>query len=157
MSPELALLLALTPVIVASAISDLRRLKIHNRHVLVALAIFVLLAPFLLDFQELSMRFLVGIVTFGIGFTLFALHLIGGGDAKMMPVVMLFVPSDELAHFLRIFALALGAVSLCMLLVQRAPAFRRVAWSSVLEHRHVPVGVAIAISVVLLAYSISNT
>jgi len=74
-----------------------------------------------------------------------------------MPVAMLFVPTDEVTHFLRIFALALGAVSLCMLLVQRAPAFRRIAWSSLQEQRHVPVGVAIAISVVLLAYSISKT
>lgn len=156
MSSELVLLLALTPVIVASAISDVRRLKIHNSHVLVALAIFAVLAPFLLEFHELSLRFVVGVVTFGIGFALFALHLIGGGDAKMMPVVMLFVPSDEVVHFLQVFAMTLGAVSLCMLAVQRAPAFRRVLWTSVQQKRQVPVGVAIALAVVLLALSMSR-
>ena len=103
------------------------------------------------------MRFLVGTATFGIAFTLFSLHLIGGGDAKMMPVVMLFVPSDELTLYLRIFAVALGAVSLGVLLVQRAPAFRRVGWLSLPERRQVPVGVAIALAVVLLTLSIATS
>lgn len=157
MTPELILLLALTPVVVVSAISDLRNLKIRNHQVLVALAIFVLLAPFQLDLQEIWMRASVGVATFGIGFALFALRVIGGGDAKMMPVVMLFVPSNEVAHFLQIFAVALGALSLCMLLVQRVPAFRRAGWSSLQGQRHVPVGVAIAISVTILALTLSRS
>lgn len=157
MTPDLILLLALTPIIVASAISDLRSLKISNRQVLVALALFVLLGPLLLDLQELSMRLIVGMATFGFAFTLFSLHLIGGGDAKLMPIVMLFVPSGEMAFYLRIFALALGAVSLCVLLFQRAPAFRRAGWLSLQGQRKVPVGVAIAISVVLLTLSIATS
>jgi Flp pilus assembly protein protease CpaA len=75
----------------------------------------------------------------------------------MMPVVMLFVPSDELTLYLRIFAVALGAVSLGVLLVQRAPAFRRVGWLSLQERRQVPVGVAIALAVVLLTLSIATS
>ena len=52
MTPDLILLLALTPIIVASAISDLRSLKISNRQVLVALALFVVLGPLLLDLRH---------------------------------------------------------------------------------------------------------
>jgi prepilin peptidase CpaA len=157
MSSEMILLLALMPVIAFSAISDLRTLKISNLQVLTALALFVLFAPFLLDSGDLSMRLLVGAATFVIGFVLFAMRVIGGGDAKMMPAVMLFVPSDEVVLFLRIFAVTLGTVSLCMLVFQRTPAFRRIGWSSLQEQRHVPVGVAIAISVALLALLISNS
>lgn len=156
MSPELILLVAVSPVVLASAVSDLRQLKIRNLHVLTALGLFAVLAPFLLDLDELPSRLLAAGVTFAICFGLFALRVIGGGDAKMLPAVMLFVPAAEVVLFLRIFAVALGAVSLCALLVQRSPAFRRLGWSSVQEQRQVPVGVAIAAAVVLLALSMSG-
>ena len=150
MGSEALLLLALVPVIVASAISDLRYLRIPNTHVLIALALFVLAAPLAIGWAGLPPRLLVAGITFAIGFALFAPGLIGGGDAKMMPVVMLFVPPPDLVQFLQLFAIALGVVSLGVLGVQRAPIFRRLAWESVQAHRHVPVGLAMAASVILL-------
>lgn len=151
MPGELILLLALVPVVLAGAASDLRHLKIRNLQVLAALGLFAVLAPFLLELHELPARLLAAGVGFAICFALFALRVIGGGDAKMLPAVLLFVPPDEMVLFLRLFAVALGVVSLGALVVQRSPAFRRIGWSSVREQRQVPVGVAIAASVLLLA------
>lgn len=145
------LLLALVPVVLAGAASDLRHLKIRNLQVLAAIGLFVVLAPVVLDMQELPARLLAAGVGFAICFALFALRVIGGGDAKMLPAVLLFIPPGELVLFLRIFAVALAVVSLGALVVQRSPAFRRIGWSSIREQRQVPVGVAIAASVLLLA------
>lgn len=156
MDPDLLLLLVLVPIIIASALSDLRSLRIPNLHVLLAFGLFVLVAPFALSWPELAHRLQVAAITFAIGFALFALRLIGGGDVKMMAVVLLYIPSQDLISFLRMFAVALGAVSLGALVIQRAPLFRRFGWSSVKEPRHVPVGVAMAIAVISLSLWISG-
>lgn len=153
MRGDLILLIALMPVVLASALSDLRQLKIRNTHVLTAIGFFAALAPFLLDGTEIASRILVAALIFAVCFFLFALRVIGGGDSKMLAVVMLFVPSTDAVQFLRIFAVALAVVSLSALMLQNSPAIRVLSWSSIQKKRHVPVGVAIAISVALLVLS----
>lgn len=147
---EFHLLLLLVPVLLASAVSDLRVLKIPNTHVLVALGIFILAAPFVLTWPELFPRLVAAGITFAIGFAFFALRLFGGGDVKMMPVVMLYIPAPDMVLYLRLFAAALLAVTLLAMVLQRAPLFRNLGWESARKHRHVPVGVAMAASVLLL-------
>ena len=151
MTADLLLLLFFLPVIFASAISDFNHLKIRNVQVTVGLAAFLVISPFLLDLNEISFRLLSAVLIFGICFILFSLRLIGGGDAKMMPVVLLFVPSDEVVLFLRIFAGALLLVSLGALFIQRTPRLRRAGWTTAQERRQVPVGVAMALSAAALA------
>lgn len=151
MDAETLLLLALVPVIAASAISDLRHLRIPNTHVLFAFGVFVLVAPFALTSGQMTPRLLAAAITFLIGFALFVPGLIGGGDVKMMPVVMLFVPAADTLLFLQIFAVALGAVSLGALAFQRVALLRRLGWESAVAPRHVPVGLAMALSVVGLS------
>lgn len=151
MTADLLLLLFFLPVIFGSAISDFNHLKIRNIQVIVGLAVFLMISPFLLDLHEISFRLLSAALTFGICFILFSLRLIGGGDAKMMPVVLLFVPTDEVVLFLRIFAGALLLVSLGALFIQRTPRLRRAGWTTAQERRQVPVGVAMAFSAAALA------
>lgn len=151
MTADLLLLLFFLPIIFGSAISDFNHLKIRNVQVIVGLAVFLVISPFLLDLNEISFRLLSAVLTFGICFILFSLRLIGGGDAKMMPVVLLFVPSDEVVLFLRIFAGALLLVSLGALFIQRTPRLRRAGWTTAQERRQVPVGVAMALSAAALA------
>jgi hypothetical protein len=74
-----------------------------------------------------------------------------GGDVKMLPAVMLFVPGDDIVLFLQIFSMALGAVSLGALVFQRIAFFRRLGWESAVAPRHVPVGLAISVAVIGLA------
>ncbi len=151
MTADLLLLLFFLPIIFGSAISDFNHLKIRNVQVTVGLAAFLVISPFLLDLNEISFRLLSAVLIFGICFILFSLRLIGGGDAKMMPVVLLFVPSDEVVLFLRIFAGALLLVSLGALFIQRTPRLRRAGWTTAQERRQVPVGVAMALSAAALA------
>lgn len=151
MTADLLLLLFFLPIIFGSAISDFNHLKIRNVQVIVGLALFLVISPLLLDLNEISFRLLSAVLTFGICFILFSLRLIGGGDAKMMPVVLLFVPTDEVVLFLRIFAGALLLVSLGALFIQRTPRLRRAGWTTAQERRQVPVGVAMALSAAALA------
>jgi prepilin peptidase CpaA len=151
MTADLLLLLFFLPVIFGTAISDFNHLKIRNVQVIVGFAVFLMVSPFLLDLHEISFRLLSATLTFGICFILFSLRLIGGGDAKMMPVVLLFVPTDEVVLFLRIFAGALLLVSLGALFIHRTPVLRRAGWTTAQERRQVPVGVAMAFSTAALA------
>jgi prepilin peptidase CpaA len=148
---ELLLLLLFLPIVCTSAVSDFQHLKIRNVQILAGLALFVLAAPFLLEMEELSFRLLAAAVTFAFCFVLFSFRLIGGGDAKMMPVVLLFVPAGEVVLYLRIFAGALLLVSLGSLVLQRTPGFRPAGWTCVHKRRQVPVGVAMATSLAVLA------
>lgn len=148
--PATLLLLVLVPVLLASAVSDLRFLTIPNRHVLLGLGLFIVAAPFALAWPDLAPRLIAAAITFAIGFVLFALRLFGGGDVKMMPVVMLFIPAPDMVLYLRLFAAALLVVTLSALVLQNAPRFRNLGWESARNRRHVPVGVAIAASVLLL-------
>lgn len=157
MTADILLLLIFLPIIFGSAISDFQHLKIRNVQVLIAIGLFTLIFPFLLGMDELSSRLLAASLTFGICIILFSLRLIGGGDAKMMPVVMLFVPAGEVVLFLRIFACALLLVSLGALFVQRRPRLRRAGWSAAQERRQVPVGVAMAVSVAALTINLVLT
>jgi prepilin peptidase CpaA len=152
---ELILLFMFLPVIFGSAISDFQHLKIRNVQVLIALGFFVMASPFLLGMEELSIRLLAAALTFSICFVLFSLRLIGGGDAKMMPVLILFVPSGELVFFLRVFAGTLLMVSLGSLFLQRNPGLRPAGWTRVEGRRQVPVGVAMALAVATLALHIA--
>ncbi len=155
---ELVPLIAVLPVLMASAISDLRHLRIPNAHVLLALAIFAVTAPFLVPLGEIGDRAIVAFCAFVIGFVLFALRLCGGGDVKMFPVVLLFVPSAKVILFLQVFAAALLVASLGILAAQRLPASRRLAWSSMDQRGHVPVAVSFALAAlaltVILAYAL---
>lgn len=104
MSAELGFLLLL-PVLAAAAISDLRALRIPNLLSLIGLGLFAVLAPFL-PLDELAMRVLIAGLCFAMCFALFALNMVGGGDAKLLPVMLLFVPARDLSAFM--LALSLG-------------------------------------------------
>ncbi|GAB4121043.1 MAG: hypothetical protein Kow00104_04370 [Rhodothalassiaceae bacterium] len=73
---------------------------------------------------------------------LFAAGAMGGGDAKLIPVMALWVGTDGIATFLYVMALAGGLVALAML-VYRAIRRRRVP-AGMLSSGSVPYALAIA-------------
>lgn len=78
-----------------------------------------------------------------IGFVLFSLHLMGGGDAKMIAALGLWVGLHHLVPFILYTAVAGGLVSLCVLLIHR---FKARNSGNVMETAPtVPYGVAIAL------------
>lgn len=97
-----------TPLAVWSAWSDLKYMKIPNILVLIMAGLFLVTGPFLLDFDIYLWRLLGGFIVLVIGFTLFSLGGIGGGDAKFAAAMALFIDHTHLASFL--FMLAMFAL-----------------------------------------------
>jgi prepilin peptidase CpaA len=138
--------LAILPILLASAINDLRHLRIPNTHVVCVLCVFAVSLPFLPSWSELGYRLFAAGLAFGVGFTLFALRMFGGGDVKMLAAVVLVVSSTDQLLFLQLFSTMLLATSLGIVIVQRLPAGLQPAWQSVQQRGHVPVAVAFAAS-----------
>lgn len=152
-----ALVLALYagPLVVA-ALWDVATFRIPNTLNLAFLSLFPLaglLAPQPPDWLWHLAAF--GVVL-AVGFPLFLLRLLGGGDVKLLVAAALWLGWDRLLEFSILVALAGGALSLA-LVVLRLP-LMQMAWAHlgrtprVLQKQApVPYGVAIAVGGLLLA------
>ncbi|MDG6882643.1 Flp pilus assembly protein, protease CpaA [Phocoenobacter uteri] len=76
--------------------TDISARIISNKAVLI---LFSVLLPFCWIYYG-KVFFIPAIVTFVIGFLLFLLKVIGGGDVKLMAVLMLAVPHEQITSFL---------------------------------------------------------
>lgn len=74
------------------------------------------LSPAIIDWK---MDILAMLLTFAIGFVVFALRLMGGGDVKLIIVLALWVGWEKLAMFGFNFAVLGGVLSLAILLIRK--------------------------------------
>lgn len=138
-------LLALSPVMVAVAISDLRHLRIPNLLVLITLGLFLCAMPFL-PLAEVGLRVATAFVVFAVGFAAFVFGKIGGGDVKMLAALMLFVPSGSLTAFGYSFCAAtLLGVGISLWLQNRTTA-RASDWAVCRSNGKFPMGLSIAMA-----------
>ena len=132
-----------------AAVSDLRQFRIPNRAPLLLLAGFgpaALVAG--LGWQDWLIHLGVALAFFVVGALLFARGVWGGGDAKLLPAVALWIGLAGLPRFLVIMALTGGVLAVLALLSRRialGPIGPLRAWGQRLaETGHVPYGIAIA-------------
>jgi prepilin peptidase CpaA len=140
----------LAPVLIAVALGDLSRLRISNRLVAVTLVLFAITVP-IFAADEIALRLAAGLAIFAVLTVLFALGLMGGGDVKMLPAVLLFVPPEHWGNFafLLSFALLLGVTGVGaarMAVSSRGPT----GWLALDTPRAFPMGVSIALAGLLL-------
>lgn len=142
--------LILLPVLFVAAVLDLRHYRIPNALVVLGLGLFLATAV-MLEIDEASARLVQGGIAFAICFVLFGLGLMGGGDAKLFPVVLLFIPTGEVATYLfcLAFGLALGIGGLTFL--RRRQIAPSGDWAAFERPEGFPVGLAIAISAAAFA------
>lgn len=143
-APLLPLLL-LAPVLVAAALSDLRDMRIPNGLSLIALALFLLCLPFV-GLAEAGLRAAVAAAVFALGFVGFALRLIGGGDAKFLAAVTLFIPVETLALFALVLAAALVLGVLAVLGLRASPWAEAATWRAARPGDSFPMGLSIALA-----------
>ncbi len=142
------------PLFVAMAWTDFTQLRIPNSYCIAGIVVFVAAAPFL-EWNELLIRLLIGGACFVICLTLFAINWLGGGDAKMLPVVFLTIPPSVVSYYLLLFAAAMAVGLVAMSLFRRFASSASPRFKSTAQSREFPMGIAIGSSgLVLIALSI---
>lgn len=154
----LPLLLALVfPALMAfAAFSDLFTMRISNWLVIaVGVVYFALALVVQLDWASVGWASVTAAAVLAVAFTFFAFGWIGGGDAKLISVTVLWTGLDLLLQYLIYAALLGGALTLIILFLRRVPLPPRLAAQAWLERLHnaktgVPYGIALAIAAILV-------
>jgi len=135
-----------------AAVSDLFTMTIPNRISAALIAFFLVLAPLVgLAWSDMGMSLVAGLSVFAVCFSLFAINVMGGGDAKLLTASAVWFGFN---HSLLVFLVAVGfvggAVTLVFLLL-RASANSVMAMgvtlpASMVTAKKIPYGIAIAIA-----------
>ena len=143
--------------LVLAALTDLLEMTIPNPIPLALVVGFLVIAPFIgLTWTAFGWHLAAGLTVFVVCFVLFALGVMGGGDAKLLTAAALWFGFDmSLLGFL-IYVSYLGGILTILLLVLRARAETVMALNlplpnSLLTAKKVPYGIAIG-AAGLIAY-----
>lgn len=124
-----------------AAISDLRSRTIPDSVSLTMFGLFPI-AALMGALPGWPWHLLVGGGAFAVCIGLFASGMMGGGDAKLIPVMALWAGPDNLAPFLLLMALAGGLIALAMVVVRLVRA--RIHGPDVKAPGSIPYALAIA-------------
>jgi prepilin peptidase CpaA len=140
---------------VIAAMHDVNRLTIPNWLNLTLAGLFLPAATVSgVPMEIIGGHLMVGALAFLVAFGLFAFNIFGGGDAKMIPAVMLWLGPNAAFDFVFVMALAGGACALVILGVRRvlpAAALPGMIRAPFEEKAGVPYGVAIAVGALVAA------
>ncbi|QDZ12978.1 A24 family peptidase [Devosia ginsengisoli] len=135
-----------------AASSDLLTMRISNKLVLFLVASFCVLALAInLPLQQFAMHVVCALAVLAVGFTLFALRWIGGGDAKLAAATTLWLGFGLTLPYLVYAGLLGGVLTLMILALRRLPLSPLLARYHWLERLHdnksgVPYGIALALA-----------
>ncbi|MEE2950423.1 prepilin peptidase CpaA [Fulvimarina manganoxydans] len=143
-----ALLMAFPACLILAGLSDFMTMTISNR-LCAAIAILFPFAAlqFGLPLSDFAAHMGVGFAVFVLGFALFSLNLIGGGDAKLLAASALWIGPDGILAYGVLVALFGGALAIVLLSARSllAPVTGFAAADRLLEKETgVPYGIAIA-------------
>ena len=144
-----------------AASSDLLTMRISNKLVLFLVASFFVVAIAVnLPLQQFALHVTCATVVLAVGFALFALRFIGGGDAKLAAATTLWLGFGLTLPYLVYAGLLGGVLTLVVLALRRIPLtpfLARYRWLERLHDRKtgVPYGIALALAG-LLTYSNST-
>jgi prepilin peptidase CpaA len=156
MVAETLVLVALPLLLAAAAGWDLASFTIPNFLTAALLGVFVLFALAAgLTLTAIGWHLLAGLLGLFVGFTLFALGYIGGGDAKLFAGVALWLGFKDLAPYALLASVFGGALTLGLMLLRQCPlpaGLERQAWIVNLHDARsgIPYGVALAAGAFIL-------
>jgi len=134
-----------------AAFSDLFTMTIPNRVSLILAVSFLVLAPLSgLAIQTIGMHLAAAAIVFSACFALFALHVMGGGDAKLLSATALWFGLNQSLLFLMTDVAMIGGLITLLILMARAQSDTILAFglpvpNSILIAKKIPYGIAIAI------------
>jgi prepilin peptidase CpaA len=144
----------------AGAFSDVRSMTIPNQLNLAIAGLFLPAAGAAYFFAGiepviLGGHLMTGMIAFIVCFALFSFGVVGGGDAKMIPAVMLWMGTEASLPFVYFTALAGGGCALLILVISKfvpiaiLPGALRAPFEAKNGKPYVPYGVAIAAGAIL--------
>ncbi len=131
------------PILAVTAFFDLREMRIPNWLSWQGLALFAFCLP-ILGIDVWGVRALVGACAFAVCFGLYAMGWLGGGDAKIFPVTMLFVPISVLPLYMFSFSAAMCAGMIGIWCARSVYASPDSNWVSMKPGAAFPMGISIA-------------
>ena len=156
MPPALWLAIAaMLPLMALCAWYDLKSLRIPNWLVLAVLAVFLLTGLWGLPFDVFVWRIGQGAAVLLIGFGLFSLGAVGGGDAKMAAALAPFVALRDIGSVLILYAVVTLVLLLALRLAMQFARHRTTGWMAVDQYarppreRVFPMGLIFAITIVI--------
>jgi prepilin peptidase CpaA len=147
---QFLLLMAVPALLAAAAVWDLASFTIPNYLSLALAALFGIFALAAgLSAAAIGLHLLACVIALIIGFTMFALHYIGGGDAKLFAGVALWLGPHDLVTYSLIATMLGGALTLTLLAIRQLPlpaGLARQGWILKLHDSRsgIPYGVALA-------------
>ncbi|MFA7414035.1 MAG: prepilin peptidase [Rhizobium sp.] len=145
-----AVIFVIFPICLAlAALTDFFEMTIPNRIPVILLASFVLVAPFAgLGWSQFGLHLATGAIVFSVGFALFALNAMGGGDAKLLTAAAVWYGFDPSLYAFMLYVAYLGGGLTLLILLIRAhtdvvSAFGLRLPDSIVTARKIPYGIAI--------------
>lgn len=155
---EFWLACAFLPVLGATALYDLKQMRIPNSLSIIGVIFFAMAFP-ILGVEQWTLRALVGMCVFAVCFGLFAAGWFGGGDAKILPVTALFVPISLIEIYMLSFSFSMLLGMVMIWMARQLYSSPDATWVSMKPQAKFPMGISIAASlpVALLAGQIVTT
>ncbi|MEE9454837.1 MAG: prepilin peptidase [Paracoccaceae bacterium] len=137
-----ALLAVATPFCLWATWTDLKYMLIPNILVIIMAAAFMIIAPIFLPFDVYLWRILAGAIVLTVGFILFSIGGLGGGDAKFAAAMIMFVDQTMFIPFLLTFALFTLLAVILHKLIKFLPFARPItsSWESWTNRKKFPLG-----------------
>ena len=149
---EAAIFVIFPMCLVLASWTDFFEMTIPNRIPLILLAAFLVVAPFVgMTWTTFGLHLAAGLVVFSVGFALFALNVMGGGDAKLLTAAAVWYGlTPALFTFLVYVAYAGGALTL-LILILRARSNSVLAMGlplpdSIISAKKIPYAIAIGVA-----------
>jgi prepilin peptidase CpaA len=147
---ELAILTLFPAAVIFAACMDLVSMTIPNRISLFLIAAFLCLAPFAgMSWSQFGGHLAAGAIVLAVTFAMFFARLMGGGDAKLLAAIALWVGMDSLLAYVLLAAVCGGLLALGLLFFRTLPlplAMAKEAWIGRLykPRGDIPYGIALS-------------
>ncbi len=147
---QIVILTILPALLIIAAVHDLLTFRIPNWVSLALLGLFLVVAPFAgLSWTIIGSHLALGAALLLVGMAMFAMNLLGGGDAKLLAAVGVWMGWLALPVYLVWAAIIGGLLALAVLTFRRTPLATMISatpWISRLHDKQagIPYGIALA-------------
>ena len=128
---------------------DLTALCIPNWLVGGVLGVFLVAGLVALPLDLFAWRLGQGVLLLAIGFGLFSVGVLGGGDAKLVAALAPFVPWVDVGHVMALFAIIAIVTLMLFVLTRRVVRNRHTGWDALDQDVNFPMALAIAPTMIL--------